>query len=770
MKRLFGFAAAVVVVVCCFFATVCADTGDIPNKEEYFPDAEFRSYLKRYDVNKDDVFSKDERDNVKKISLSSSKVTDIQGIEYFENIKELNISNTNIEGIVDLTSNSDLDKVNCKGSSISGIQFSDYLPLSELDISDTKNYTIFETTNISGSIDNLICERSKLQRITDTNGVIVSVDADECKDLKRIRMTSAGSISLKDCTSLESLIIDTVIKSDLDINSCTGLKVLKIGEDEDNVYVTDRYSVKMSDLTTLTEVVFGDCIDPIPDIRKNKEINTLRIFNNPSVERLDLLEMSKLETVEFTGCGKLCMIRWPKDSAVKDIHLSGLALTEFDATIFPHLQELNFAMTRDIDLDMTNNKELSSLTLSNYSGKLDLSECKILNFLLLSACTLEDINLKELTNLKFVDIYWCSLEELDLAGCSQVTILSVGANEPDNIKVNLSDCIYMTEVLDMIDLKTGRFTDGVEYKYFDYFDYIVYSEPYLRSLKVPINAELITDTPSTPSTPSPTPEVSSKPSTTPDTPSPSSSQPGMSFSDFVERLYVVALGRQSEPEGKAFWCEHVGNGDLNGAQCANEFLLSKEFKDRNLSDEDFLKVLYKTFFDRDATADPDGFNFWMNSLKTQGRDTVVDCFINSTEWCNVCASYGVKSGATRAKATIASANATAFATRLYTECLGRDAEEEGLKFWSLGLTNQELSGTQAAKEFFYSAEFVNANYSNEEYINRMYKTFMGREPEAEGKAYWLDLLNKGTTRDEVFNFFSTCPEFTEICKSYAITR
>ena len=52
----------------------------------------------------------------------------------------------------------------------------------------------------------------------------------------------------------------------------------------------------------------------------------------------------------------------------------------------------------------------------------------------------------------------------------------------------------------------------------------------------------------------------------------------------------------------------------------------------------------------------------------------------------------------------------------------------------------------------------------------MYKTFMGREAEAEGKAYWLDLMNNGTSRDEVFNFFSTCEEFTGICNEYAITR
>ncbi len=243
-----------------------------------------------------------------------------------------------------------------------------------------------------------------------------------------------------------------------------------------------------------------------------------------------------------------------------------------------------------------------------------------------------------------------------------------------------------------------------------------------------------------------------------------------SFADFVERLYVVALGRASEPEGKAFWSEHVGNGDLTGAACANEFLLSKEFNDRGLNDEQFLTVLYSVFFDRKASDDPDGFNFWMNSLKTQGRDVVVDCFINSEEWCNVCATYGVKSGATRAKATIASENATKFATRLYTECLGREPEEGGLKFWSLGLTNLELTGSAAAHEFFFCKEFNDHNFDNKELITRMYRTFMGREPDDNGMKFWLDSMDKGMTKQDVFDCFVKSPEFTQICKDYAIER
>ena len=243
-----------------------------------------------------------------------------------------------------------------------------------------------------------------------------------------------------------------------------------------------------------------------------------------------------------------------------------------------------------------------------------------------------------------------------------------------------------------------------------------------------------------------------------------------SFEAFGERLYEVALDRESDPDGEAYWTGEVTNGNLTGADCIKAFLLSDEFNNRNLSDEEFITVLYKALFDRDIIDDPEGFNFWMNSLKTEGRENVVNGFINSTEWCNVCASYGVKSGATSAKATTASKNATEFATRLYTECLGREPDAEGLAFWSLALTNLDITGTEAAHEFFYSAEFNSFNLSNTELVTKMYKALLGRDPDSEGLSFWVENMDNGMTKDQLFENFSTSPEFTGICVNYAIDR
>lgn len=241
------------------------------------------------------------------------------------------------------------------------------------------------------------------------------------------------------------------------------------------------------------------------------------------------------------------------------------------------------------------------------------------------------------------------------------------------------------------------------------------------------------------------------------------------FADFIERLYNVALGRESEAEGKKFWVDTVTSGANTGADCARGFLMSSEFLNKGLSREQFLDVLYRTFFKREA--DSDGKAYWMKELNGgMSMETVINNFINSREWCDICAAYGVRSGAPTAKATIASANSKEFAKRLYTECLGREAEEDGLKFWSLSLTNQEVSGYEAAKQFFTSAEFTNHNYDNTEFVKRCYKTFMGRDYDDSGLNYWVGLLNDGASREDVLIGFAQSKEYTEICNTYGITR
>ena len=285
----------------------------------------------------------------------------------------------------------------------------------------------------------------------------------------------------------------------------------------------------------------------------------------------------------------------------------------------------------------------------------------------------------------------------------------------------------------------------------------------------PTGSPVVSPTVAPTGTPTKTPTQAPKPGVTgTPTPTPDPNEP--SFEDFVERLYVVALDRASEPEGKAFWVEKVENGEYNGADCARFFLLeAPEFMNRKLDDTRFLTVLYHTFYDRDP--DAAGMSYWLGRLKTDAtRETVVNDFIESTEWCNVCATYSVRSGAIYHKAEFASRKAIEFATRLYTCCLGREPEEDGLKYWSMALTNLEQTGYDAAKLFFTGDEFVNLKTTDKEFIERLYLTFMDREADEGGLKYWAGRLAAGETRENVMKGFASSEEFEKLCKSCGIER
>ena len=244
-----------------------------------------------------------------------------------------------------------------------------------------------------------------------------------------------------------------------------------------------------------------------------------------------------------------------------------------------------------------------------------------------------------------------------------------------------------------------------------------------------------------------------------------------SIGDFVERLYTVALGRPSDPEGKQDWIDAVTLRGQTGADLARGFLYSPEFLQKNVSNEEFVRVLYRTFFNRDA--DPDGLAGWVAVLDNGGsKEGVIEGFINSTEWANLCLLYGVRSGGTGVPNIEVEPNQQTidFATRLYTTCLGRAADQNGLRAWARQLANQRDTGTGAARGFFFSSEFTGQNVSNDEYVNRLYRTFMGREADEAGFNAWVAQLNEGVSREEVFEGFAQSPEFTGICASYGIIR
>lgn len=240
---------------------------------------------------------------------------------------------------------------------------------------------------------------------------------------------------------------------------------------------------------------------------------------------------------------------------------------------------------------------------------------------------------------------------------------------------------------------------------------------------------------------------------------------------FAERMYTSALSRACDTAGRDYWVSQLQAG-MSGADVARNFFFSEELTNANISNEEFVTRLYRTFMDREP--DQAGLSYWLDALNNGSldRNGVFDGFINSQEWANICLRAGIVSGGSTAPSiTVEPSEAViAFATRLYTTCLNRDGEADGVNYWSTELANGRLTGTQAAQNFFFSDEFTNANLSNEEFVTRLYRTFMGREPDTDGFNYWVGQMASGTSRMDVFTGFSASDEFAAVCSDAGIIR
>ncbi|MCL2819360.1 MAG: N-acetylmuramoyl-L-alanine amidase [Oscillospiraceae bacterium] len=110
-----------------------------------------------------------------------------------------------------------------------------------------------------------------------------------------------------------------------------------------------------------------------------------------------------------------------------------------------------------------------------------------------------------------------------------------------------------------------------------------------------------------------------------------------------------------------------------------------------------------------------------------------------------------------------------FIIRLYAFTLGRGPDAEGHSYWK-NMVLGGFTGGNLAYNFLFSQEFMNQNHSNSTFIDLLYLTMMGRHPDAEGKAFWLNHLNSGLPRHSVFGGFEFSPEFIGLCRAAGIAQ
>ena len=237
---------------------------------------------------------------------------------------------------------------------------------------------------------------------------------------------------------------------------------------------------------------------------------------------------------------------------------------------------------------------------------------------------------------------------------------------------------------------------------------------------------------------------------------------------FVERMYTVALGRGSDTDGLAYWCKELAGNKQNAADIAYGFFFSTEYKQKNRSNEQFVDDLYETILGRKA--DPEGKAAWVKALKNgRSRESVLAGFVNSTEFSGMCDEYNIPRGTMEEDgSSICNSGVRSFVLRNYTKALGRKGETTGVEDWCNSINKKKMTPAAVAESFFQSQEFKNRKLSDEEYVEVLYETFLGRGSDPEGKAFWLSCLKDGKTRDDIIKGFSGSKEFSQIVADFGL--
>ncbi len=108
---------------------------------------------------------------------------------------------------------------------------------------------------------------------------------------------------------------------------------------------------------------------------------------------------------------------------------------------------------------------------------------------------------------------------------------------------------------------------------------------------------------------------------------------------FIERFYVYALQREMDNGGFSYWKKELISKRKKASDIAKFFLLSPEFKKKNLSQTQYITILYRTFFDRDPSEGE--IKYWSKRAQNEGREKLINTFLYSKEFKNIAKNYGI---------------------------------------------------------------------------------------------------------------------------------
>lgn len=239
---------------------------------------------------------------------------------------------------------------------------------------------------------------------------------------------------------------------------------------------------------------------------------------------------------------------------------------------------------------------------------------------------------------------------------------------------------------------------------------------------------------------------------------------------FVFSFYAGLLGIEPDEQLVSEWSDQLSSRQKAVSDYAIEIVTSKEFQELNLSDYDYVQRIFQACLGR---AFSDGEAEVYQNLLNEGfsRFKVLESVIKSSEFKIVCESYGIECGQYRSDDLLdCNVLVTRFVNRLYSVALNRVADNGGRRNWVSALVNGSADASGTAWGFLNSAEYKSLGRSDDEYIEDLYRLFLGRESDAVGKEDWVEFAASGVSRKYLARGFADSQEFSNLCATYHIAK
>ena len=293
-------------------AAVSATTGSIAVDKAHFPDAAFRSYVrKQLDSDGDGVLSKSEIASVNYIEVVNCGITDLKGIEWFTNLIVLYCGDNPIVDL-DVSKNVYLTNLSCGGTQIANLDVSKNTKLNSLDCGgnpmksiDLSHNTALRSFACEGSLMESIdlSHNKELSCLWLTHNDIPYVDISNCPALCRAAVQNPFPLSGPGgeviCFEIESVEAEQIV-IDSDSSLIANGKALYGKLPEPEPTVAPKESIKEATVTVKDVAYTGKALKPAVTVKLGKK--TLKKGTDYTVKYANNVKVGKA-TVTVKGKG-----------------------------------------------------------------------------------------------------------------------------------------------------------------------------------------------------------------------------------------------------------------------------------------------------------------------------------------------------------------------------------------------------------------------------------------------------------------------------------